>query len=244
VSATAVPRAFPTRVTDGLGLCLKSGTDHDVIANGRACIYPADTLCIRRPGCVWSSDAAAVGFLSVDVAPALLPEEIGQREMRFVHVSARDAHRFRKLVARLGSGDPLDRQEALTDLVGAAIPRAVREQVPSGAERLVVRVRACLRRALDEKTSLDDLAAEVATNKFVLLRTFHRLTGTTPHRYRTLVRVERARQLLARGAAPADVAVAVGFADQPHLSRAFRRAFGITPRAYDRSVRQILPPAP
>lgn len=50
--------------------------------------------------------------------------------------------------------------------------------------------------------------------------------------YATLVRIERARRaraLLMRGSSPAEVAALAGYADQPHLTREFRRLVGFTP---------------
>jgi AraC-like DNA-binding protein len=41
-----------------------------------------------------------------------------------------------------------------------------------------------------------------------------------------------AKRLLAAGERPAAVAAAVGLADQSHLNKRFRRAFGITPGAF------------
>lgn len=46
------------------------------------------------------------------------------------------------------------------------------------------------------------------------------------------LRLARARHLLGKGAQPADVAIALGFADQSHLGRWFVRAYGLTPAAY------------
>ena len=42
------------------------------------------------------------------------------------------------------------------------------------------------------------------------------------------MRIARARALLADGATPVVVAAECGFADQPHLTRAFKRAVGVT----------------
>lgn len=47
----------------------------------------------------------------------------------------------------------------------------------------------------------------------------------------------RARTLLEAGLRPAEVAGLVGFADQAHLTRWFRRVLGVTPAAYRNSVR-------
>jgi AraC-like DNA-binding protein len=57
----------------------------------------------------------------------------------------------------------------------------------------------------------------------------------TPHAFQVNLRVARARALLAGGAAPAAVAADCGFADQPHLTRTFKRAVGISPGAYARA---------
>ena len=48
----------------------------------------------------------------------------------------------------------------------------------------------------------------------------------TPHAFQVNLRIEHARGLLAGGVAPAAVAAACGFADQPHLTRVFKRAVG------------------
>nr|WP_278259815.1 helix-turn-helix domain-containing protein [Nocardioides convexus] len=50
-----------------------------------------------------------------------------------------------------------------------------------------------------------------------------------PHRYLVGRRIDAARRALLRGERPADVAAAVGFHDQAHLHRHFRRMLGVTP---------------
>jgi hypothetical protein len=62
----------------------------------------------------------------------------------------------------------------------------------------------------------------------------------TPHSYRNLLRIERARELLARGAAAAEIASDLGFADQAHFSRRFKRVVGLTPSSYARATRRML----
>lgn len=64
-------------------------------------------------------------------------------------------------------------------------------------------------------------------------RTFRRrVLATFGYGYATLVRIERARRaqaLLRSGAPIAEAAASAGFADQPHLSREFRRLVGASP---------------
>jgi hypothetical protein len=71
---------------------------------------------------------------------------------------------------------------------------------------------------------------------FRMVRTFTRQIGLPPHAYLNQVRVNRAKQLLANGEPIALVAYETGFADQSHLTRHFKRLFGLTPGQY--SMRQ------
>jgi transcriptional regulator GlxA family with amidase domain len=54
------------------------------------------------------------------------------------------------------------------------------------------------------------------------------------------LRLRAARALLARGREPAQVAIEVGFADQSHLGRWFRRTYRLTPAAYQRQCTNVL----
>jgi AraC-like DNA-binding protein len=87
---------------------------------------------------------------------------------------------------------------------------------------------------LADPPSLDDLALATGMSPFTLLRAFRGETGLPPHAYLNQVRVRLARRLLDGGMAPAEVAAEVGFADQAHLTRHFKRIMGVPPRAYQR----------
>lgn len=78
---------------------------------------------------------------------------------------------------------------------------------------------------------LVELAAIAHVSPSTLARQFKHVTGLAPHQYLLRRRIERARQLLQAGQLTvAEVAQAVGFADQSHLSRHLQRAFGLTAR--------------
>jgi AraC-like DNA-binding protein len=96
----------------------------------------------------------------------------------------------------------------------------------------VRRARAMIDGRYAEDLSLDALAAEARLNRFQLLRAFKRAVGMSPHVYLTHVRVRQARALLAQGVAPAQVAADVGFVDQAHLTRQFKRIVGVGPGRY------------
>ncbi|MHC8332749.1 helix-turn-helix domain-containing protein [Pseudomonas sp. LB3P25] len=53
--------------------------------------------------------------------------------------------------------------------------------------------------------------------------------GTSPHRYLTLRRLGRVKALTQAGLALSDAAIDAGFFDQSHMSRHFKKTFGISP---------------
>ena len=103
----------------------------------------------------------------------------------------------------------------------------------------VGRERAPVRRAVEymranfsSDLAVTDLADRAALSPFHFVRSFRKVTGLPPHAYLTQLRLNRARRLLAEGKPPTDVALAVGFYDQSHLIKHFKRAYGITPGQY------------
>lgn len=86
---------------------------------------------------------------------------------------------------------------------------------------------------------LEDMAAAAHMSVFHFSRTFRRTLGTGPHRYLVEVRIERVKTLLLSGnLALAAIADETGFSDQSHMSKAFRRFTGMSPRAF-RNERRI-----
>jgi AraC family transcriptional regulator len=78
--------------------------------------------------------------------------------------------------------------------------------------------------------SLSDLAASVGVSPSVFSRTFRQHLDCTPSDYLRRVRVERARALiLGSDESLASIGLRVGFADQSHFTRVFRRVTGQTP---------------
>lgn len=131
----------------------------------------------------------------------------------------------RLLLARLLTGYATRRPSA---------PRQVR----TGA-RLADRAREVLLDRLTEPPGLEELAAHLGAAPFPLLRAFRSRYGMPPHTWLTQQRVTRARGLLDAGVSPAEAAVSVGFVDQAHLSRHFRRVLGVPPGAYRRERRIV-----
>lgn len=80
--------------------------------------------------------------------------------------------------------------------------------------------------------SLASVAAAAGLERRTLLRRFTAATGLTPMDYARAVRLARGRELLAGGTMPLQrVAASLGYADLSSFSRAFRRAYGVSPGA-------------
>ncbi|WP_328308829.1 AraC family transcriptional regulator [Streptomyces sp. NBC_00442] len=114
---------------------------------------------------------------------------------------------------------------------GRALPERTARSAGAAA---AATARLLLEQRLAAPPSLEQLANELGTSPFALLRAFKAEYGLPPHAWLTGERVRRARLLLDAGTAPAETAVAVGFSDQPHLNRHFTRIVGVTPGAYRR----------
>ena len=66
-------------------------------------------------------------------------------------------------------------------------------------------------------------------DRWSLARQFRAAFGTSPGRFRTMRQLDQVRGLVKSGNSLADAALAAGFADQSHMSRQFKRAYGLTP---------------
>jgi len=98
-------------------------------------------------------------------------------------------------------------------------------------------VRDYMRSHLDRRISLQELSELAGMCRFALARTFAREVGVPPHAYLNRLRVGRARELIAAGRRLSDVALEVGFTDQSHLTRHFKRQLGMTPGEWARQSR-------
>ncbi len=87
--------------------------------------------------------------------------------------------------------------------------------------------------------SIDELAALAGMSRSHFSHRFKASFGQSPHQYVLFRRVERARNLLATTDMPvAEIALACGFADQAHMSTAFKRHAGLTPALFRAEARK------
>lgn len=103
------------------------------------------------------------------------------------------------------------------------------QKIGPRAERAVRTARAYLRDNVSKIIWSEELEAVTDLNRYSLAREFRLATGTSPHRYQIMRRLENAKRLMLKGVPLAETAAEVGFADQSHLTRHFKASYGITP---------------
>lgn len=90
-----------------------------------------------------------------------------------------------------------------------------------------------MRAHLGTEISLNTLAEIASCTSFHVIRLFKETVGMSPHAYLIQLRLERARELIDTGNTIVDAAINSGFSDQSHLTRRFKKRFGITPGKYE-----------
>ena len=115
------------------------------------------------------------------------------------------------------------------------VPQTVTVASVDAAQTLSPAVRAAVEHIghhHERRIRLVDLAVIAAQTPFQLIRAFRREVGTTPHAYLVRVRVLAGTLRLAAGEPISSIATGVGFVDQAHFTRHFKRIHGTTPRVY------------
>jgi AraC-like DNA-binding protein len=189
-----------------------------------------------------ATDAGLV-YRILYVEPELVRRALGGGPLPHVPVAVHDPGPATLELRRLLSefGDPVGDlalceaadtvARSLAALAGGATADA--EPIDLAAMR---RVREHLTACAYEHTAAATLEGIAGLDRFTIARHFRRAYGTSPDRYRTMRRLELARRAIQAGMPLVDAAAAAGFADQSHMTRQFKRAYGLTPGQWARSV--------
>jgi AraC-like DNA-binding protein len=207
----------------------------------------ASTVAILPPGVIHDgqpSSRARQGFRKrcLYLRPEVLPSElIGPAVDKTVLVDPALRSALSQLHHTLRAGEePLGGEERL-----ALICDRLRQRLNPRAESQPPQTGVAhqLRQLLDEHVTtplkLSDAATTLDRSTAHLVRSFTASFGVSPHAYLIGRRIDAARRLLLTGMPASRVAAEVGFYDQAHLTRHFKRHTSTTPVRYARSGAEI-----
>jgi AraC-like DNA-binding protein len=143
-------------------------------------------------------------------------------------------HRFRSLFSALQEEtSALQAQHSFYEFIEAslAIEPQTREKARKALPNLT-RVREKLSDELGHTHQLEELAKEADMSRYQLLRAFKTQYGLPPHAYLMDERVKRAKVMLKAGQSISDIALSLGFSDQAHFQRQFKKKLAVTPKFY------------
>lgn len=209
------------------------GARADSTAGHAIVLYPDEKHDGRAGG------AGGFRYRMLYLEPRLIRDALGPRARSLPFVP-RAVLRDRRLLAalRLALDDldgPLESLELDQTVLGIAEALLALDQTASGRPETtdcaiaVERARAFLDAHVTRVVASEELEAATGLDRYTLARQFRRRLGTSPYRYLTMRRLDRARARLRAGDSLADAAFASGFADQSHMTRQFHRAYGLTP---------------
>jgi AraC family transcriptional regulator len=195
-------------------------------------------MCIYLDPAILPLDAKLRGA-ERSLAPRMFFEDAGLWET---------VHKLAKLVAEPSAAD-----RAYFEALGAVLMHEIirLDQRAASAQPLVRGGLAAWQRRvvgtyidehLAERVPLAALAALVRLSPFHFCRAFKQSFGVPPHRYHSNRRVERAKLLLADpDFSVTEIGLDLGFSETSSFTTAFRRATGMTPTAYHRSLAAVAP---
>ncbi len=106
----------------------------------------------------------------------------------------------------------------------------IKQYINGLSQRQLTQVVEYIRNHLEQDLGLNELANLLHMSPHYFCHLFKQSMGMTPHQYIIQTRVNRAKELLlTRKYSIAEVSLIVGFANQSHLNRYFKKFLGVTP---------------
>lgn len=258
ISTELLPRAAydvaytPDRTVAGFAFDIQTGSHAFASDRERPFLTRPGSLALTPAGCDIRSRSGTGGeYLTISVTPGRERDIIGDRA---AHIPNQYSNGLRAgaaplavalrraLMARHRDAGEIESFSAL--LYAAAWQARVPASKPatSMTPRRLRLVNDLVEARYGETLTVAEMAKVAGLSTSFFIRAFAAATGTTPHAYIMERRLERARCALVHSREPiAGIAHGCGFANQAHLTAAFSRQFGLSPKRFRETVLQDMP---
>ena len=242
--ATFITHTFPKHAHESYGIGLSNQGAGIIQCHGTKHIAPPSHLIFFHPGEVHSGHADEKGawtyqmiYLDVDLVVSALDGysatlSFPKTTFQNLSVAASFSH-LHKAFSKPAS--ILERETLLQKFLNLLRQRACSSPATQRVygERPAVRlVREYLEENYHKNVSIKTLAALTGLSPNYLVTAFRSEVGLPPHCYQMQVRVRHAKEDLYTHKSLTQVALDIGFYDQSHFNRWFKRLVGVTPKSY------------
>ena len=238
LKATSVHHSYARHWHDTFVIEVVESGVNGLYCAGSMYSVPAGSILVINPGDVhtgFAENHRPMSYRSMYPSPEILPEARLMPSFRNPVISDPQlASRFLKAHRGFESGhDSLQAQSDLLSAIAEMVARysdaKLHSMPPDGPIRPA---KEFILMNYHEQIRLEDLAKLCGFSPYYFLRAFRKTLGLPPFEFLTNIRVERAKELLAKGLSISESAQLTGFYDQSHLHRHFKRIAGVTPGQY------------
>lgn len=235
---SSTPMAVHSHATPSLTLVLNGRYEETI--RGRSAWHGAGALLFYPPGEPHAQLFAPGGAVKLSLAPAAAMLEYLEERLPLAEAPVATApelirlgHRMAQELRLADTHSPAALEGLTWELVALFGRHAAQRTTQDTAS--VAKARECIAAHLDQPLSIARLAALCGIHPARLARAFRRELGLGPGEYQRRLRLQQALRLVSETDTPlGEVALACGFCDQSHLSRAFKAAYGCAPTAWRR----------
>lgn len=189
----------------------------------------------------WPGTDEGYGYRAIYLSPSFVSDALGGAPLPFL-AEAVSRQPSLLMAIREAIGDPAETQDSLAPVAAitaladtlAALESKSRS-LPRRTDAIkMTRIRDRLEAMAVSGIGVSSLEREYGIDRYSLSRQFRACFGVSPWRFVILRRLDEAKRQILAGASLADAASISGFADQSHMTRRFRQAFGLTPGEWRR----------
>lgn len=225
-------------IDEGDATYINRGKTHHITAGSTVTINPADTHSCNPKAGSWSYRMLFVDTLWITHLQDEMLYGDGQDYRPFLNPLESDVLTFNSFdllfKALLAETNSLETESLLIEFLSNCYAKDVKQESTKKEFKRMGMVKELIMDQLDMNLTLDEFSRQTDLSRFHLIRSFKQNFGLSPHAYQLDQRIIKAKRLLQNGMSIADTAVQLGFSDQAHFQRNFKKRLAVTPGQYQK----------